>query len=467
MKLSWRILSCFFIMTTFVTLGCQGNPSEEVVVTKGNESKVDIIIEHEQKEINEQSINKITVPAKLNNNTDIYSGITINYNADVIMPELEQYPVYEVLPAKFSQKMVDKFIDYFADGRDIFVWRAEATKEDRERELIDFLKGSDVDGNIVAPDPDDPYIEELKEKIRRAPDSNTRQPANTVLQPSKEGGEFLNLAIDWGNNEDALITVSNFENGTYDSSFVFSRGGTLLNEYDAVLNGEELKGASISKEEAVSVADATLNDLAICDMKFSSIVRADLQPWENGRLAGLHSRYKSSGYIVIYTRCCDGLSIIDTSDVGIYSLKDTSTSEYLPLYSAPWYQEMIMVYVDENGVSRFSWNGYEKVCDKLKENVQLMDFEEVIKRADKQLFYQNGGELMYVEQIGINVESVKLGWSLINKKNELGKGLLVPAWFFFYDKKSKLEGSEDVYHEDGFLVLNAIDGSVINPFPTS
>lgn len=406
------------------------------------------------------------VPSNWIKNVKIGTGIDINYDAKVVKPEIEQYSIREIVPARFSQKMVNNLSSALVAREEmLYYWNAGVTKEDLEHKLSEYLKGQEVDGQFVTPAADDPYIAELKERINSAPDSNERQPANTELKPTKNGGEELNLIVEWGKNDDGFLTVKNSDRGACNSTFVFQHGGNLLNEYDAELNNKELTDLSFLEKNAIKAGDRLIKALSIDDMKLSSVVRADMEKMDGDSFAGLHLTYESKGYVLIYTRSCDGMSVIDTSRAGIYEFMDRSSADYNPDYYAPWDQEMIMIYVDENSISRFSWNNYSQIGEKVAENVKLLPFDEIMKQADEQLSYQNGGVFAIAEKVDINVNRIELGWTVINDNDNPDKGLLVPAWHLFYDIVSKYEGSDDLYKERGFLILNAINGKVIDPFP--
>ena len=442
----------------FSLAACQPTPDTEAVVPKGEGSKMEAALN----EPCTQAAQKLIVPETWDMDVKAAENTRISYRSEINIPKVELYPIREVTPAKFSQEFVDQFVAYFAGDKKLYEWAAEATKEDLEQELVEYLKGVEVDGEIIQPEPDDPYIIELKEKIKNFSGSKERIPATTRLHPGEIAEEELNLIVEWSDNEDAMLTVENFGSGGYHSVVVFQRGGNLFDERDASLSQTTLKETSISEREAIAAAEKVLTDLQIEGMALSSVTRAEMQ--KMGSFAGMYSTYESSGYNLIYTRSCDGISFVDTTTGGVYDIADRSSQEYMPEYSAPWFLEMIMIYVDENGVSRFSWSGYAEIGEKLSENAALLPFEEVMERADKQLFYQNGGEAAMAQEVNIWVDRIQLGWTLINQKDNPGKGLFVPAWHLFYNKTAVYDGEEPL-EEGGFLILNAIDGSVVDPLP--
>ena len=157
------------------------------------------------------------------------------------------------------------------------------------------------------------------------------------------------------------------------------------------------------------------------------------------------------------------MQMTDYSQEGSYSYSMGSESaNYQPAYRAPWYPEMIGVYVDENGIQQFSYHDYMEETELLAENVQLMDFEEASERAIKQLYYQNALSYNGHEQMKVSIERVVLGGTLINKKNELDKAMIVPAYHIFYQEEFTLQGrTEPFVGNNGVIVINAIVGSVI------
>ena len=454
-----KIVAFILIATTFFALcGCQKTPEKESVITKDFSEKIGTAMAESE---NTAEIVKIDVPKNVESTEIMSDKMTITYEASIDFPDCNKFPVIQVKPGQFTQDTVDKFIEYFVGDKKLFVWPAPETKADIEEQLIQAKRGNEIDGKFVPPAPDDPYIKELEEKLQNAPTEAKRQYVDSTLWTENNGSQNLSVGIEQNSSEDSILTVENPSADSYNSLFVYQRGGNLVDEKIAELNGFELRETSITQDEAIEIGNKVLKDLGISNMELASIYRCQME--KMGYIQGMSSSYESSGFEMIFMPVYDGIACIDTSENGTYTVVDNATDEYLPMYSAPWFQEMIMIYVDENGVQRFSWGGYTQSEKVIADNVQLMDFENIKERATQQIYYQNGGILDYVDHQTVNIKQISFGMSLINKKDEPGIGLMVPSWNIFYD--ISMDSGSDSYTDNGFIILNAVDGSVIDPLP--
>ena len=109
--------------------------------------------------------------------------LVIRADAPVECPDVDAFPVVDVAPEQFSQETADRLTGYFAGERKLFAWPAPETRDDLPQALIEYKRGMEVDGEYIPPDPDDPYIAELEEKIANAPEDNARIYIDTALQP--------------------------------------------------------------------------------------------------------------------------------------------------------------------------------------------------------------------------------------------------------------------------------------------
>ncbi len=462
MRMVSAILACLILICCFTT-ACQPTPEEPIVVNK-NDGKLEETIEQAGSADKEENAEAIVnnIPERWTGEyTENNGGVTFTVDAPIEGAELEKYPVVEVRAADFTQEQIDAFLNYFVGDKKVFA-RGE-TKKDVERQLIDAKRGTEVDGEIVPPEPDDPYIKSLEEKLAAMPDDGRYYYDEPKLTPTEYGIMQLSAGIELGDGQDATLLIEASGNGKVASSFVYSRGN-VFGERIAEMSEITLKEPSVSKEAAIKTAEEAIAQLGFSGMKLATVYKAELDAVsENGYFAGCYSTYTSAGYQMIFTRELYGMQMTDYSIEGNYSYSMGSESaDYQPAYRAPWYPEMINVYVDENGIQQFSYNDYMVETELLAENVQLLDFQEASERAIKQLYYQNALSYNGHEQMKVNIERVVLGGTLINKKNELDKAMIVPAYHLFYQEEFSLTGRTDRFiGNNGVIVINAIDGSVI------
>lgn len=127
-----------------------------------------------------------------------------------------------------------------------------------------------------------------------------------------------------------------------------------------------------------------------------------------------------------------------------------------------------MLALDGEGVFFMDWTAPVTVGDTVNANAKLKDFSEIEAIAGRMLLIAEvvNYDPAHSDAVSRTVERVELGLWRVAEQNELGKGLFVPAYCFY-----GTDAFTQTYHDyTGYerstrllLVLNAIDGSVIDP----
>ena len=129
-------------------------------------------------------------------------------------------------------------------------------------------------------------------------------------------------------------------------------------------------------------------------------------------------------------------------------------------YAIPWNYETLTAVVDGDGnLISLLWQSALNVTETISENAALLPFSKI-----QEIFSSQIGR-MFMLQSEVNVTSVQLGLFRIREKNNLESGLLVPAWYFtgaFQPTDAQTNSSSDVIRYDPLLIINAIDGSIID-----
>ena len=109
-----RIMTVTMIGMLFCIMlaACQPTPNEEIIVNK-NDGSLDQKIQEEVEE--QQDVNE--------NNSETWkeqittrSGVTLNINAQVVVPETGKYPVVKVKPIAFSEEQIYQAAEYLSNG---------------------------------------------------------------------------------------------------------------------------------------------------------------------------------------------------------------------------------------------------------------------------------------------------------------------------------------------------------------
>lgn len=432
----------FFISIVLLLFtGCQPTPEKQAVAGK---TDLESIIE-------EQTDPGIKYKYDKSWNENIKTSndfLSININCNVEVPIDNGYRVERVAPIKFTEDQIQGFINYFAPDCRLYSEPFKQTKEQLEALLVEVSKGQEIDGKYIVTDETKESIEELKEQISHAPSNIEKEYLDF---DNINMNEIVTIGAELQDGADAYIEISNMITG-YDSDFLYSKGNLLQTEDMLKTSGETIGEVTVDKQEATEQAEKVIKDL---DIKGLSLVKVQKGLLFDRFTTGIQNR----GYCLRYMRENNGLKSIDIGDSVVIDRNK------MPDYCAPWSQETVDIFVDKDGVQRLNWSGQSKVIETVSENVKLLPFADIKDRIKKQLEYKYTG-IVDDNETNINVENIAMGLALINEKDKPGEGLLLPCWYIFYKEVAELNYDNGTNHTEIYedaLVLNAIDGSVIEP----
>lgn len=425
------ILLCCFL------LGCQSTPDKKPVAFRGDilQKVQEASSNYEKYEYESTWVENVKMENKC---------FSIDIDCSIEVPNTKVFSVKLVTPLAFEKERIIELVNHFALDCNLYADPYEMSKEQLEKRLIQVSRGELIDGQYIITDEMQDYIDGLKKKIVQTPENLDRYYLSLDSIISDDfcvGAELQN-----GNN--AVLTLENMSDDSYKSWFGFTTGNAVQTEELLRTQGLSIEGVSIEEKEAITCTEKVIADLEIKNFYLASIQKGQMYSIDNTEI-------QAKGYYLRYMRKNGELETIDIGDGAVIN----SNAE--PEYSAPWAQEKIDFLVDENGIQMFYWSGLSKVSKTISENVRLMPFEELKDRIKKQLEYKYSWLNDNISCININVNRIVLGATLINIKDHPDEGLLVPSWFIIYDEKNSIQTDEFVYTDA--LVLNAIDGSIIEP----
>lgn len=138
-----------------------------------------------------------------------------------------------------------------------------------------------------------------------------------------------------------------------------------------------------------------------------------------------------------------------------------------------WANEALMAAVDGDGnLISTAWIAPLKATDVISESTPMLSKAEIMQVFETQMGRQFAEE-MYRDGT-LCIDGVQLCLYRIREQNSFDTGLLIPAWFFtgtftFSESVQGKRASEGLREQDRFdnlnplLIVNAIDGSVIDP----
>lgn len=433
--------------------------------------------------------------------------LSIEVDADILMPEAAAYPVERLEPVVLTQEKVDELIAYFTEpGTKFYTGRSVKLKSEYEEDIIRMKQS--LQKVLNGGDGEDPeairsYIKEAERKMAQAPESYDYtyvEPVFTYLtdyetgKPKTEQGEnAISVSIEWPDGKrNGTIGAMRYEKGKQTSSgFSFSNfnGGWNLESYFTWYD-EELKwqmenppqwaendggewekdmkrqrefvdaGLALmqtnnmdldaAKEKAINL----LKELGIHGLQLESCEKA---LFSRDREAEIEE-YTVPACYVTFTRECGGIPAAEARG-GSFSWNQ----DYSELYCAPFNRESVSMLISEEGVERFGWGDMARPVERVAENTVLMPLEQIKQHILNYIYFMDAAWLDGKSgAIRINIQEMRLVTTYINAKDDPERVLIVPAWHviaqeeYKYDQTDRWQrGNKEEY------MINALDGSGI------
>ncbi len=439
---------------------CQATPDKEVVINK-NDGKLEEVIsskavDSEQTIIANQSEDESadkSEPGVLSerwSQTYNIQGLDCVIDADIILPDKKEFPVYKINQREFDENTMQKVLQYFI--KDATGMREMSpTKEEMEMELILAKRGwyTEVDGVVTW----EPY-EGQQEDIARL-EGQIKNTGEEVFFPVTDD-IVLPKADTYAMPDGSRVHVRAETDSIYIEPLKFGivqpESWVIAGDaYPGEPKGTTLDNVKISQQEAYEIVNSFLDEAGIENMGIAEAEKARL-------LLDMTYKTVSEGWEITLARN-DGGNVpiyIDNQPSGILYQR---AEEYVQR----WYPEVIKIYVDETGVKTFVWKYPVEVMEVLNQNVLVLNFEEIKERVleyikfgfsfVKEMVKEDGGELIDQK---IEVNKIVLTNVMIPIKDETDYQMLAPAWIIFYSQK------RGVTTVSSFIAVNAIDGSSID-----
>ena len=446
----WIALSVL-VSIPFGAVACQPTPAEEIVIQKDLDAVLDEQVQQaaQEPEVSATPAQPYEAPERWEEELEL-PYLTFHIQADVITPEITQYPVLCVksrtlTPEDVLERLAPLFdgaVSYFPDVR---------VRAEYELELMYARRG------IWNPETEEyePYpgqadeIAALEQLIAEAPDKMTEHSISEFSLPVLPARFHLKYA-DGSRVELALTSHSLWINYGGDALLQPECWLHEDNEMTGEKGIDQLQNVKISETEALEAAEEAMERYGLRNLGLISA--------ERGRLYDSPARQTvSEGWILTWGRNdCGYLPF----DLGMCS--DSGGDPNIE-YFAPIATEELKIYVDETGVRRLSWEDPWEIAEEpYAENATLLPFDALQERVRKQLKY----EWSWVDSINPyssldqNMCDLTLTYCLVPKKDDLGAALLVPAWIGRYKNIADADRPNVVYKT---VALNAIDGTRVSP----
>lgn len=365
-----------------------------------------------------------------------FDRLTCHIDAEVVWPETDVFPVYEMRERELDAAISTKLANYFTRGA-TGMRENSPTREDLEKE-IEYIK------KYYAKKDQKAAIPELEKKLESTGDE--------VFGPV---------------SDETLAFPANYKYAMPDGSSVYIRTGKswalMFTDYgivqmeswvkkgDAIPGepaGTTLQNVKISEQEAVRQANAAIQGIGIENLGVAET--------EKARIVDDYTHETvSEGWYVLFARNDAGSIPLYIANLSGWFSYQTSIMDNGTILG----QETLGIYVDEKGIRYFSWRRPLEVAQVLKSDAQIMPFEE-IKRYITGAIESGYTSLLEAgilaeSKLDIEVEKVVLSNVLALNKDKL---IRTPAWFVYYYDTNFDRFGKNV----SVLVVDATDGSLVD-----
>ena len=471
-------ICCPFIallMALSLLSACQPTPEVEPVAQKDSEALI------EQVEVAEEDVADMAKAPQTRHITRALSevsqrtGIDITIDADVVLPETDAIPVARVQNGELDMSVLENIWKILGNGSGMLEDFPRSYYEGQARMWMEFRENGVLD-KYSSFEEMDAAIEELLAEAATKPAEpvfSPESPMETVVESVTEDGtpiKYIPIFYGWSDQEtvyemqlSTLGPISFLRN--IDESYIWNEyhfANPLDIYLPAIERGEfrvQLPERSI--EDAQAYAEQLLADIGITD--FACVV---------ARIAPLIPDFFDEqqdvcpcAYELLFTRQVAGVNVTfnDVAASGGISYRDT------PDYTPTWYYEYIQLLVDDAGIFAMEFSQPHEMTEIVTESAEILSLEEAVASFERMIGYQYAayetGEEEPCDDAYLCIDEIRLGLTRIAEKNAQEQGYLVPSWTFFghYKLSDFWPDGEGHHGTEAILIVNALDGSIIDP----
>jgi hypothetical protein len=487
------------LLLAILICACQPTPDSPVVVGKDQTGMIE-----QAKETIPSEQRALTIRERLGASERLtyayHNGfLSINVDAEVIVPEGE-LPVVRVFPENFNQETVTGFWNALIGDVPMYTVVQEETKEEileKINQLMQILEGdpenygyrdrADVEQRIAA----------LQERYRTAPDADSGIRSDGTLQrqakvdekgrelwsrtslytKSTETGYEFRVANNSSN--EASVRVPVYDELGNEAGYTITE--VVRNASLTFIKGRELQASCFVWDQKLNAddplpkkADANLTIAPQQAISAASRLLADAGVSDKYAARHIFLIKNSDGTVFAYRVVCDriakGVPVLMTGNLheGEIDLNEENTE-----WSARWEYEKLWIDVNDGGVYCVQFGSPLAIVDTITEESNLLPFDKIREIMEKMFpilyesetkdYYGSGIDELHEKRI----DRVELGLWRIREQNSIERGLLVPVWVFYANTRDwqlpdfDMDTINETYR--AVLIINAIDGSIIDP----
>ena len=475
-------ICCPFIallMALSLLSACQPTPEVEPVAQKDSEALI------ERVEVAEEDVADMAKAPESRHITreltevSQRTGIDITIDADVVLPETDAIPVARVQNGHQDMSVLENIWKIVGNGSGMLEDFPRSYYEGQASMWMEYREAGNLDKYSSFEEMDAAISELLAEAATKS--------AEPVFFPESpmdvmQTGEKLHDTDMYNCHEGHVTFFGLSDQGTVsevhldtdwfveylrdiDDRYIWNSSNPLDIYLPAIERGEfKIQLPERSIEDAQAYAEQLLADIGITD--FTCVV---------ARIAPLIPRFFNEqqdvcpcAYELLFTRQVAGVNVTynDVQSSG-GELRDRPVDS--PDYTPIWDYEYIQLFVDDAGVLYMSYNQPHEVTEIVTESAEILSLEEAVASFERMIGYQYAayetGQRELCDDAYLCIDEIRLGLTRIAEKNAQQQGYLVPSWTFFgsYDLDGFWPDGEGHHGTEAILIVNALDGSIIDP----
>lgn len=474
-------LAVLSVLLLVIVCGCQAAPGQEAVTSK-NDGAFESALESTAEETP-----KVAAEPEMYTDSFTNTDGDISFQVELDTPAVtSSMPVLRVRPKTITSECAKQVAEVLFGDADIYEYSENWSKAKLE-ELILSLRQ-----RLADPDAMEKYYGGMKDKIGEqmeaaisayeeeyatAPETVEVSPCSWEFHPRSwyynqawvnedDPEEISNNKSQWivatseRNGLPYIYSVCNREEEDYRIHNITCEVNWELMEEELIYSTQIPAEAEI--KEAQAEAEAMLNAMDLGEWVIDSCVTQEI-----GSPDG------SSKYTIVVTACpvYNGVKVSHQQQLESLRTDDAYASNY-------YYEEMIFSFSGGNLVS-FMYQSPLDVVDMVNKNVAILSFEEAMEKFKSQMQMSLLAEDPYAisdsyqaERKDVGVYQAELGLVRTRIKDNSTDFYLLPAYTFrasyiLYDQNGALVFDSKIFEQTGLgtkelLVINAVDGSVIN-----
>ena len=461
----------FILIFMLLCAACQPTPEVEFVVNKGDGTVEEKMAAGRDAEAGE---GRQTFPARWDEGPMVVNDrLTLTIQAEVIQKQDGLYPVYRTRQHAMTREEAVWLVEQLLPPPTAVTIPVD-TKADWKRSYQEWLDdlaeqqawvaagkpqdGMDRDEAMMSPEEIDRISKEYQRLIAEAPDEPETTPVSDYSGLKLNEGARVYALMDG-----AKATVEAMADSSFASVEIFkgcSGSGYIYYQYTHERERElgEVKPfltVKMSREAAETTLQKELDRLGFSDFTVARAAPANLCVM--GRNDSM--RPQSAGWGFQLRRNCGGYPLSAVSFMDSRALLYGDQDSFA--YNRPIPDEMLEMFIDENGLRALRYLNPKEVVSLESESVALLPFEQVQLRIRNALAAGMGASKLD-QPIPCTIYRLLLTPCTVRVKDS-DEYYEMPCWVVFFtwnDGQAALIDNPQVMQEA--LILNAMDGSVVH-----